>query len=679
MKKKILIAFLLISLVPMLILFSLSVTTSSSALEESTLNHLTSIREVKKGMIEDYFDEKEGDVALLARNRITYLTMGNQTTDEGSNNNRTIERTAEEYFEEFIRTYNYYDLFLIDREGNIIYTVEKEDDYGTNLITGPYNNTGLANVYQNADEGFAIADYEHYEPSDAPAAFIAHPVRNSNGEHLGVVALQLSDADISRMMQSSEGLGETGEAYLVGHDFLMRSNSRFIEESTIGVMEVKTVATEKALQGETAVEIIEDYRGNEVLSAFTPLNINGLDWIIVAEMDSGEALSSVQSLLWKMVLALIAVTVIVIIFAIIFASKLTKPLLLLKSELDNLSQSGGDLTKKIQVNSNDEVGDLADSTNVFIENIKNIVTSVKANADKAALTSQQLSVSAEQTEQTSNQIAVTIGEIADGVTTQADFSSQILTKMQKSSEEVVHGREEAVRMFEQAKETTNYSYNGEQSIKEAIEQLAKMSLSVKKAADSVEQLGKRSGEIGEITSIITGISEQTNLLALNASIEAARAGEHGRGFAVVADEIRKLAEQSNANANQIANLIKSIQYETNETVELMGENSKLVQTQVEQIKLGGEALTKIVEQVEVTERGANEVRDYFTKIEENIKEVLESIEQISSITEQSAAAAQEVAAATEEQAATVEEVNVSSGELAHVAETLQKDVSKFIV
>ncbi len=202
----------------------------------------------------------------------------------------------------FLNALDYHDVFIIDAAGNVIYTYSKEADFGTNLDDGPWKDTDLAAVYREARAAGAIDDvafndFRRYEPShDEPASFIASPVHGDSGEFVGVLAMQISSGRINEEMQFTAGMGETGETYIVGDDFLMRSDSRFSEGSTILVQEVDTETVRRALNGESGVDIVTDYRGVESVSAYGFLDFQGVRWAVMAEIDLEEVLRPARRL-----------------------------------------------------------------------------------------------------------------------------------------------------------------------------------------------------------------------------------------------------------------------------------------------------------------------------------------------------------------------------------------------
>jgi methyl-accepting chemotaxis protein len=231
----------------------------------------------------------------------------------------TAHASLHDFAREFVTGRGYYDFFLIDLNGNVLYTVEKEADFGSNLLTGPYADSGLADAFRQAAAStvpgqVVLSDLQRYAPSDnAPAIFAATTLRDEAGKTIGVLALQLPSDTIATIMQFTEGMGESGETYLVGSDLLMRSNSRFAEQSTILTTSVATATVERALAGESGVDYTDDYRGIEVLSAYDSIEFDGVRWAVMAEIDKAEIERGVGSILASLAAAALALFGLVIV------------------------------------------------------------------------------------------------------------------------------------------------------------------------------------------------------------------------------------------------------------------------------------------------------------------------------------------------------------------------------
>ncbi|MBN6188983.1 methyl-accepting chemotaxis protein [Aneurinibacillus sp. BA2021] len=363
--------------------------------------------------------------------------------------------------------------------------------------------------------------------------------------------------------------------------------------------------------------------------------------------------------------------------ALTISRTITVPLTRLVTAANHIAS--GDLTHEVAVTSADETGQLGRSFEKMRQELTSLVQNMQRLSHSLQESSQDLSVSAAQTGEASQQIAVTINEVAEGTGKQADAAATILEKMELAMNETKDGTAHVQTTIEHALEATEAARSGYSSVNEAIGHLAMVSRTVSFATDSIQKLGRRSEEIGGIITTMSDISNQTNLLALNAAIEAARAGEHGKGFAVVADEVRKLAEASNGSAKRITEMIHDIQAETAVTVRTMESNLEAIEKQVGIIEHGGKSLETIVEKVEATEQQIQTIERIFYKIEHSAQDMLHELQEIANITEESAAAAQQVAASTEEQSAAAEEMAANSAELAHLAGTLRQEINKFTV
>lgn len=524
---------------------------------------------------------------------------------------------------QYLKEFEYYDIFIIEpKTGYIVYTVFKEVDYTTSLFTGPYKDTNFARVVKKAmhargkDESY-LEDFEVYAPSyNAPASFIASPIFDGD-ELIGVLAFQMPVDKINAIMTQRDGMGETGETYLVGQDFLMRSDS-YLDPTHHSIVNsfadqvngsVKTEATREALSGSGGSKIITDYNGNPVLSAFDPINLLGLRWAIIAEIDKAEAFASIQKMFMVIIGIIVIAIIVIIVVAGIIAKTISNPVINVVAMLKDIAQGEGDLTKRIQVDSKDETGQLAQWFNTFIQKIETIIMQVFDSARQLNAATEEISTSSQQISDGAQQQSASFEELASSVQANASNASNANDIVQKTAHNT---------------QKTGEGMNNTIEAMNAIEQ------SAKHIADSV--------------AIITDIADQTNLLALNAAIEAARAGEHGKGFAVVADEVRKLAERSASSAKDITNLIK--------------DSSQQVSKGASLSKKAGEDLEQIVA---------------------DIMQVAEQIQSISTSTQEQAATMEENTSITETNASASEELAASAEQMKSQAETLQSLVGQFKV
>ena len=208
-------------------------------------------------------------------------------------------------------------------------------------------------------------------------------------------------------------------------------------------------------------------------------------------------------------------------------------------------------------------------------------------------------------------------------------------------------------------------------------QMNNIEMTVSRSAQVVTKLGENSKEIGQIVETISGIAGQTNLLALNAAIEAARAGEQGKGFAVVAEEVRKLAEQSKAAAERIANLIEGIQKDTEEAVVVMNEGTAEVKVGAEVVSAAGSAFEKILEMVNHVNRQSKEIATTMEEMANGTQHIVTSVEDIDKSCKKMSDETQTVSASTEEQSAAMQEIASASRSLAVLAQELNEESAKF--
>ncbi|WP_042203686.1 methyl-accepting chemotaxis protein [Paenibacillus camerounensis] len=342
-----------------------------------------------------------------------------------------------------------------------------------------------------------------------------------------------------------------------------------------------------------------------------------------------------------------------------------------------LQAEHGDFTVKSSYVSKDEIGGLSASFNEMTGKLQSIFSTVQESSHFVASTSEQLSASAEQNSHASGHIAETVQELATGTEKQVQLvegSSASITEINGYTQTIAGNTEQ---MKQDALHASRLSAEGNQAINEVTSQMNSISANVHSLYEAVTSLNHRSAEIGQIISVISGISAQTNLLALNASIEAARAGEHGRGFAVVAGEVRKLAEQSDRSAEQVTQLIRLIQQDTEITLSTMDKTSQEVESGLSIVNHAGRSFHNIEEAVS---RFVDQIADIAQAIQmlaEGSSGINDSISEVSAVARDSASITQNISAATEEQLASMQEISSSAQALASLADDLQKILNQF--
>ena len=497
----------------------------------------------------------------------------------------------------YLEKFGYYDIFLVDAEsGDIVYTVYKELDFTTSLLDGPYSQTNFGECFRRArtlPKGeFAFVDFKQYTPSyEAPASFIGSPIYDGE-ELIGVAMFQMPVDRIISMTAQRDGLGETGETVVSGPDHLMRNDS-YLKPDTHNLVSsfrnpeagcIETEDMKKALAGETGVTTVVDYRGEETLSAFGPVDVLGVRWALATKMDCSEAFAAAQamdataessktSFFWLVVGALVVGVLLCLAIGWFFARWLTGALL----EVDSIART------------------------------------LRSASHRLAAASEELSSGAQEQASSLEETAASLEEITSTVQQNADNAQQA-NQLSSGSRDVA----------EKGGEVTDRAVKG------------------------MEEINAASKKIADIITTIDEIAFQTNLLALNAAVEAARAGEQGRGFAVVAGEVRNLAQRSAGAAKEIKNLIEDSVSKVETGSELVTKSGDTLEEIVTSVRRVTDIVGEIAAASREQATGVEQVNRAVSQMDQVTQSNASKTEDLSSTAESLASQAQQLQAVVDQ-------------------------------
>ncbi|WP_404973435.1 methyl-accepting chemotaxis protein [Vibrio campbellii] len=635
------------SIVPVIVALLVSVYSSTKSLNTLNEERLVALRDTKQARLDELFERYQNNTSAVAKVVATNI-------------DQLFNGDFHRLLTDLNRELDFYDIFIVDESGDVIYTVAREADYQTNLVSGAYSNSGLGDVYRaiRAGKQFAAVDFAPYAPSNGdPAAFLGVPLKVEDEQWM--VATQMSIDGINQLMNLRSGMGESGETYLVGSDYRMRSDSfldpvgRTIQASFAGTVAnngVDSDAVKRALAGESGVETIIDYNGNPVVSAYSPIDMYGHRWALLSEIDVAEAEQPIKELMTLNGIVLFLAVIGGISVALVVTRAVMKPLGGEPEEMKQLMNqlAHGDL--RLNISQADE-GSLKQTLNTTASNLTVMIKDISDASSQLAATSEELSVVTEQSEQS---LHVQNDELQQAVTAIHQMTSSI-SEVAGSASSVSVSAAEANQGCQQEL----------QRITKTVHTVSGLVEQVDEGNHNVVQLAEQVREISTLLDVIRGVADQTNLLALNAAIEAARAGESGRGFAVVAEEVRNLAQRTQVSTEQIEEMVHKVNQQAEQTEAIIN-NCKLVAGEtMEQVQETGAMIETVVgtmEQIHRQTSSVSQATEKQAKVSGGIDSSLVTIQDL---------ATQNVSGA--------HETSASSRELARVAVNLKEIVDDFKV
>jgi methyl-accepting chemotaxis protein len=639
-----------------------------------------------------------------------------------------------------IQKFGYYDFFLVDQAGNVVYTYFKELDFASNLNEGPWAKSGLGDAFRAgwsaADGDVKLTDYAPYIPSyNDEASFISTPIFDG-AQRIGVLVLQLPLDQVNKVMTydkkwKESGLGDSGETYLIGNDFKSRTVARFFvddkpgylkaltdaglpksiadlidaKNSNVGLQQVNSAGAKEAIAGKSGFQIYPDYRNIPVLGAYAPIDVLGLKWGILSEIDESEAFAPIdhlnRTILYWALGILLAMLAAAALLSRALVRTVTVPLGALEGTVKQLAT--GDFGARSPIKTQDEFGQFSTSFNNLLDD--RVATLAKAEEtnkrNEAAILrlmnelgdvadgdlTARATVSEDITGAIADSVNYTVGELEGVVSRINTTASQVSTateSAQQTSRQLLSAAESQSRQIADTTKSVlsvataigNVSENAAQSVNvarqslEAAEQGSKAVQNsiagmndirdqIQDTSKRIKRLGESSQEIGEIVELIADITDQTNILALNAAIQAASAGEAGRGFSVVAEEVQRLAERSGEATKRIGALVRTIQGDTQEAIAAMERSTQGVVQGAKVSDAAGQALAEI-------ERRSREVSALIDSVastafvqSEMAKEVAENMQGILEITQQTTDGTKQTAASVESLTAMADELRSS--------------------
>ncbi|SNY40846.1 methyl-accepting chemotaxis protein [Pseudooceanicola antarcticus] len=571
------------------------------------------------------------------------------------------------FLDEFASIRDLQDLYLVDREGNVIYSVEKEVDFGTNLLTGPYSQTGLGEAFRSAMEAadgeVSFADLAAYEPADGePAFFTSTVVSGRDGKPMGALIYNLPRDRINALMNDPAGLGETGDAYVVAGDRVLRSDSRFEDGPKMLETIPENQALREMLSAEEPVFISStNSRGNPTMILGGLITYHDAVWAVLVELEEKELYAPVVVLRNQLLTQVGGLLAVLTVIGVVIAQSISRPFVRIGEAIARVAD--GNISAPVpMVERRDDVGQLA----THLEDLRG---KLSAAADMR----RQQERKAKEQHQVVEHLTGAISQLSEGNLTgviQNEFAEDYEALRQGFNTALLKLNESISELVNSAREIDNSAHDVENASNDlsqrAIEQAAsleetaaaitQLSASVKSTADSaseadnvmtrakegakesgavvnqamvaMDKIANSSQKITQVTSVIEDLAFQTNLLALNAGVEAARAGEAGRGFAVVASEVRALAQRSSEAAKEINGLIQ--------------EAAENVTGGVELVDQAGQSFESLIGEFDKVSASVSSIATAAREQSVGLEEINSAVDQLDQVTQKNAAVASSV-------------------------------------
>ncbi|MBH1989698.1 MAG: hypothetical protein I8H80_00790 [Alphaproteobacteria bacterium] len=582
-----------------------------------------------------------------------------------------VHKEFHPWFKRCLEKGGYYDIFLFDLDGNLIYTVFKELDFATNLKNGEWKDTDLGAVFRQAADDLAtagqtfIVDFKFYAPSaNSPASFISTPIFK-DGKKIGVVAFQMPIDKINTLMGRRDGLDTLEEAYIVGEDGLIRSVSNYGKDQKVLQTKLENSIPKFGAKGESGVIETKNYQNADVRSSYMPFVFNNLKWTLIFEEDIEEAFADYIALKQEVIFYALLSALLIGVLGYFGALMLViRPMNAVRQNLIDLGNNDTNIII-YGLDRKDEFLEFAKASETFKENIhknKRLQEDQRRLEEKANTEKKKSMIElADNFEQRMQHV---VSGLAAASTELAQTAENMNVLSSNSNDTVMTANQSALNITHHVDSVSSASQELYSSVQEISSQIHKSNELISESVNKVEdadlhatKLSASSQKVREVIQLIADISSQVNLLALNATIEAARAGESGKGFAVVASEVKNLANQTNKSVEEIGKVIDEMGGVSADIVQSLSD----IKLSVKKISESSVSIASAVEEQTVATNG----------IAQSVKEASQGTKMVSSGFEMVQQSAIEVNTSSQQ-------MLDAARDLSRQAEELKSEVSKFI-
>ncbi|MCB2359136.1 methyl-accepting chemotaxis protein [Clostridium estertheticum] len=501
------------------------------------------------------------------------------------------------------------------------------------------------------------------------------PIKDPSDKTIGTI---ISGVNLSYIQDKVKDFkfGEKGYSLLIGKDgtILVDPDKELVMKKKISdIADANMKALGKdMLQKKSGIFRFSNNNGKYIVF-YNKVPLAG--WSVASVVDESELFAPAQRMMITLLLITLLIGVILAFIIVLIAKRITSPLTKLSEFSEQIAL--GNLSNKLTMNQNDEIGKVANSLNDTVASLKDMIRSIGESAGEVGLLSNNLSLTTKESARGTEEVSQTMQEIASGAVKQAENAGKATTITSELVNDINEVLGQCRYMTNVVEKSMKVSNSGAQGIKDAVESMETIAKTNSYNVERTHDLLEQSKEIGQIVDVISDIAEQTNLLALNAAIEAARAGEHGKGFAVVADEVKKLAEQSGEASKRIVELINGVQNQVETIAVTMDKGTNEVVSGVQVAIQAGknfDEIEKVFGELASTVRNMSQSTSNMSKKSDI---TVEAIDSFAAISEENSAATEQVTASSEEQTASMYQIGETANKLDDLVERLKETVNKF--